>query len=134
MKRAVQVFCVAALIYLALGGTLIGQAAPIKVDRLSVLIVSETANRGSLPSAQLTAMLSVKVTKYVESVGGQIRRLDPDADISKEEQWVKDAYHVLGQNPLPWVVVASARGGDSVPMPANLDEFMALIEKYGGAP
>lgn len=112
---------------------IVGKPAPFKTDRLAVLIVEETADRGKLSSGQLDAMLSTasgSVRDYVAMHGGDFRLLDKDANPSQDAAWVQEAFKV--QRPgVPWIVAANPSTGFSVPL-TPADEVLKELAPLGG--
>lgn len=133
MKQLVNLVIVLAAVVLLFGdqlGITNTPTAPFKTDKFSVVIVEETEQRGQLPRAQLTAMQSIKWLKYVKEKDGQWRRIDKDADVTGDEQWVQDALKVERES-LPWLLIATPDGGTSQPMPADLDALMEALKAHG---
>tara|TARA_R110000751_G_scaffold259689_1_gene358912 strand:+ start:252 stop:647 length:396 start_codon:yes stop_codon:yes gene_type:complete len=131
MKTATNIACVLLLLWLIFGGG--SSSAPIDVDRLTVVVVEQSEQRGGLPRPQLAAIMSAAWTIAVDKNGGQWARLDPDGDLSKADQWLVDAAAVP-RDSVPWLIVATPSGGTSMAMPADLPATMAAIEKHGGTP
>lgn len=109
-----------------------GGKAPFATDKLSVLIVEETGQRGQLTSTQLDALLSTapgSVRDIVDKAGGSIRLLDKDQeDFSDEEPWVKaawEAWKASGGQP-PWIEAADARTGFAGPVTTEGDVIKQL--------
>ncbi len=134
MKQLVNIVIVLAAVVLLfgdqLGITTVIPTAPFEVDKFSVVIVEETEERINLPRSQLTAMRSIKWLKYVEEKEGQWRKIDKDADVTGDEQWVQDALTVE-RDSLPWLLIATPDGGTSEPMPADLDAFLEVLKSHG---
>ena len=103
------------------------KSAPIDVSKYTVVIIEETEQRSHIPQSQLNAINSQVWRDYAKSQGGQWRVLDPHADISKEEKWVKDSF--LLTEALPWLIFASPDNGYSGPLPENLEELLEVITK-----
>ncbi len=108
------------------GGGIIGSAAPFKTDVLAVLVVEETE--------QLTTELDSTI-KAVESATtaakGSWRRLDKDqSDLSKDEQWVQDAWKVKGAT-VPWIVAADKRTGINQALPPVAADAVKALSGMG---
>lgn len=101
---------------------------PIKVDRLTVVIIEETESRGSIPQEQLNAINSKKWREYVSENKGQWRVIDQHARISDEKKWVKDAIK-LKRSSLPWLIVSRPSHGSSSKFPENLEKLMEKIKQ-----
>jgi len=132
MKNSLNVICV--LLFLIVffdsewGFVVSKKSAPIDVSKYTVVIIEETEQRSYIPQSQLNAIKSQVWRDYVKSQGGQWRVLDPHADISKEEKWVKDSFAVSRES-LPWLIFASPEKGYSGPVPENLEELLEVITK-----
>lgn len=112
-----------------------GSSPPFKADRLSVLVIEESADRGQLSSGQLDAILAVgpgSVRGYIEGHGGEYRVLDKDSedDLKFSPQWVKDAFTLPRQGE-PWMHAATPKTGFSMPL-ANADEVLSKLTPLGG--
>ena len=111
--------------------------APIPEAKLNVLVIEETDDRRNLAQtpagyAKLVAMQSVVWRKYVDGKQGEFKHLDPDVSTSSglAPKW-RDAM-ARKRDSLPWVIVSNGKAGYEGPMPANLNDFMTLLKKYGG--
>ena len=102
---------------------------PLRVDRLTVVIIEETENREDISSSQLSAINSLVWRKYVEDNGGQWRVLDPNTSVREEESWVKEAMIAPERASVPWLIVSYPGGGYSGPFPENLEKLMERIKK-----
>src|SRR5690606_14267732 len=104
--------------------------APIPVTEAKVLILYETAERHRLTPGQLDVIDDVtaagELNKYLrDKVGtGNFRAYDKDTDVSHSEPWVKEAVAYYGQHGggvVPWLLVATPRGGYAGPVPDGVD-------------
>lgn len=123
-------------------------APPIPGAGFRVLIVTETKDLSTLPSAQVQAMTAKEVTDYLDSHcivdNGQpeYRRFDKDIDLSKESSVWQDAMNrVLNKDQrhpeskytsLPWILITNGKTGYEGPLPVNKDALMTLLKQYGG--
>lgn len=104
---------------------------PVKVDKLVVLIVEESSDRRHITHEHLNVMMSTRLRVAVTQAGGEFLLLDKDANVTHASQWVRDAMQVP-RTSLPWLIVASKKGGTSLALPASVDEVLLVIEKYRG--
>lgn len=110
---------------------------PIPGVGFRVLIVTETKDLSTLPSAQVQAMTAKEVRDYLDShtvkEGNQpeYRIFDQNIDLSKASQVWKDAM-ARPRQALPWIVVTNGKTGFEGPLPANKDALMTLLKTYGG--
>lgn len=113
--------------------------APIAEPGFRVLIVYESENLSGMTEAQKAAIWGAKVTQYLQSkctkgidnTNPDFRRLDQNADVSKDAKYWQDAM-ALPRDSLPWVVISTGKTGFKGPLPATEDEMLALLKKYGG--
>lgn len=103
--------------------------APIDAPGLHVLIVEETEDRTKLNQAQANIMDSLVWREYVEGKGGDWQLLDDDVT-GEAEKWQKALQRPRTAS--PWVIVSNGKTGEECPLPATLDDLMALLRKYGG--
>lgn len=118
----------ALLVFVKLAGDGGSSSAPIKVDGLRVAIIEEQSDR--IKPEHIAIVGSTELRQLVKSKSGEMRVIDKDADLSKDAQWVRDAFAVPRQS-LPWAVIASPKGGCSIPA-ASLDTILAETKKWGG--
>lgn len=112
--------------------------SPIPLSGLRVLILEETGDRQKLPpsqaailtSAELRAALKAKCAKGVDG-SPEFRFLDVDADVSLQEKHWQEAMKLPRQS-LPWIVVSDGKAGFQGPLPATIQDTLALIAKFGG--
>jgi len=110
-----------------------GSPPPFKTDKLSVLVVEESADRVKYTSDQLNVIQSTdakSVKSAVESKGGRFYVLDKDdgSALEKADDWVKEAFPVAKDKPTPWAVGATPKKGFSAAVTAE-DE---VLKKVGG--
>lgn len=104
---------------------------PIPGEGLKVLLTYESGDLSKMTLAQLTALNSANWRMYVKGKGGEWRAYDKDlGDASKDAQWVQDALK-RPRTGTPWIVISNGQTGYEGPVPANLDDLMALLKKYG---
>ncbi len=102
--------------------------APIPAAGLHVLIVEETDDRGRIPAGQLASLTTTKIQAAVEAAGGQFRQYDDDPAIS-DPLW--SAARARPRTALPWIIVShGAKGGVEQPLPASIDDTLALIRRF----
>jgi hypothetical protein len=111
--------------------------APIIDKGLRVLIVRETKEMSSYPSAQVAAMNAREVVEYLNAkcvkVNGQPehRVFDPDQDVSRASKVWQDAMKIERKS-LPWIIISDGEKGTSEPLPPNTEELLKLLKTYGG--
>lgn len=110
---------------------------PGPVTGLRVLFITETADESKYPGGKIAAMYSAKVKEYLDAKckGGATgwRRFDKDQDVSKlPEPWPKIWEAIKPQiGTLPQVAIITDQSGEIFPVPASVDEMLALLKKYG---
>jgi hypothetical protein len=134
LSLTVLVLAVAAML-LAGGGSIGASAPPFKADRLCVLVVEESENRGKLSSGQLDAIAAVgpgSVRWFIEGNGGEYQVLDKDdgEKLTYSPQWVKDAFALPRQGE-PWIHAANPHTGCSVPL-LSAGDALSKLESMGG--
>ena len=102
---------------------------PMPVEKLHVLIIEETANRGSLLPEQALILQSVALRRYVQQVGGEFRQIDDDVVPDKMDKVWQDAWK-LERGDSPWWIVSNGKGGVNEKLPANLDVAMQTLQKW----
>ena len=104
-----------------------------------MLIIEESAERNKLPPAQASILFSTEIRKYLNAkcpTGSdgktkEWRIYDQNVDLSGEAKTWKDAMS-RPRSSVPWVVISNGTTGYEGPLPANVDETLALLRKYGG--
>ena len=107
-------------------------------SELRVLIVHEQADKHKLPHQQVAILSSTTIREYldrkcVKETGDKPARRtwDQHTDVSREsEVWKK-----LMAQPrvsLPWIYIGNGTSGYSGPLPANVEDVLTLLKKYGG--
>lgn len=133
MSRSQIIGCLILLFaaYQQFGGGIIGGSAPFPAEKLSVLIVEETSQRGSLTADQRAAITATAPGSLIATVkerGGEYRVLDKDqADFVQQPPWVALAFAVERKS-LPWIVTAGPKRGVSEPLPATTAEILKAVE------
>lgn len=133
MKRSQLIGCLILLLaaYQQFGGGVIGGSAPFQTDKLSVLIVEETAQRGSLTADQRAAILATAPGSLIATVkerGGEYRVIDKDqTNFALDAPWVAKAFAV-DRKSVPWIVTAGPSRGVSEPLPATTAEILKAVE------
>jgi hypothetical protein len=96
-----------------------------------VLIVYESADLQKYPPAVLATLTSETWRKYVEPKGTW-RCFDKDTDLTNSPAPFKKAMGKVDPSKLPYLFVGNGKTGFAGPMPANIDDLMALLKKFGG--
>ena len=106
---------------------------PFKTDRLRVLVVEETKERGNYTAGQREIIGSVaSLRELVKGKGGEYFTLDKDAKLEHVAPWVQEAMKAAQPNLLPWIVAATPRAGFSKQLPKEAAETLADVQKLGG--
>jgi hypothetical protein len=101
--------------------------APIPVAGLHVLIVEETDDRGRIPQGQLAVLQTTQIQELVKSKNGQFRQYDDDPEIT-DPIW--KAARNRPRTALPWIIVSNGSSGVEQPLPATIEETLALIGRF----
>jgi hypothetical protein len=113
--------------------------APIPADGLHVLIVYDDVNKTKMPAAQLNVLYSVKIRDYLDAKAPlgpdgkthEWRIWDKGIDGSADSKLWGDAMK-RPRSSHPWIVVSDGKTGYEGSLPANVDDTLALLKKYGG--
>jgi hypothetical protein len=113
--------------------------APIPVAGFRVLMVYETAEVSKLPAAQQQVLYSKTVRDYLNSkcVPGpdnktkEYRIYDKDVDLTAEAKLWQEAMK-RPRTSVPWLIVSDGKTGYEGPLPANVEDAMTLLKKFGG--
>lgn len=111
--------------------------APIPHEGFRVLMVYDT--KQVLPEAQLQVMYSQEIEDYLNKkcvVGpdGQTKEWriwSKDVAASRESKLWQDVMK-RERKQIPWIVISNGKTGYEGPLPANIEEAMKLLKKYGG--
>ena len=120
--------------------------APFRSPGFAVLIVREASEAGKLPASQRAIFSSGAVHQYcadkcVQLSDGQkfYRIWDDDysdAQVANVPAELREAYQgtkELWDANTPWIGINDGKGGGYAgPLPATVDEMLALLKKYGG--
>ena len=114
--------------------------APIPVAGLRVLIVEETEDRPKLPANQtlilgstlLRSWLNASCAKGADGRSPEYRILDKDTPMATDAKHWQDAMK-RPRSQLPWIVISNGTTGFEGPLPATVDETLALLKKFGGS-
>lgn len=113
--------------------------APIPDPGFRAMIVFESADLSKLPAAQAAHVLSGPLRTYltghcVAEPGGQKawRFYDKDVDASRDLPVWKTALERVRGKPTPWLIVSNGKAGFEGPLPATVNDTLALLKKYGG--
>lgn len=109
---------------------------------LQVLIIEETSQRPALPADQQTIIASPQIRAYAKEACSKgadgktpdFRIFDKDVQVTREPEWLKTAFAtaLTDSKVLPWIVLSNGTAGYSGPLPANEEETLALLKKFGG--
>lgn len=116
------------------GCSIIGEKPPFKTDKLSVLIVEESAAHGTYTPDQLNIIQSTdpkSVKVAVESKGGRFHVIDKDIAPDKlllAPPWVPSAFEAAKGKAHPWAVGATPTRGFSAPATTEAD----MLNRVGG--
>lgn len=116
---------------------IIDEPPPFKADKLCVLVVEKTKERGSYTAGQREAMLAKEgpgsIRGYVDAKGGEFLLWDagqqPDTNTLP---WVADALKAAQPNQLPWIVAATPKSGFTKQLPNDAIETVTSLKKLGG--
>jgi len=110
--------------------------SPIPEAGLRVLIVEDAKNRNKLPPAQFAIIFDKGLRDYLNSKcaqDGKVKawRIWPDGvDATAESKTWQDAMK-RDRKSLPWIIVSNhPHGGYEGPLPADVDQTLALVKKY----
>ena len=118
--------------------------APFPSPGLAVVILREGQETGLLPPSQSAIFTSSKVLQWLAGNtvrlgdGAGFRVWDDDlkqADLRFSDPIMAAAYPLVKEQSngrLPWIAISTGKGGFSGPLPATVDETLALLKKYGG--
>ena len=113
--------------------------APIPAAGLRVLIVFSAKDEAKMDPAQRDVLYARSVRDYLN---GKCPT-GPDGKLKEWRIWpdgvATDAAPKLWQDAmrrprksLPWILISTGVGGYEGPLPANVDDTLALLKKYGG--
>lgn len=111
------------------------EKAPIPVVGYRIMVVYETLDTGKLTKGQMAALLGEATRDWMLSkaakVNGQpeIRYFDPDQKMGGESQLWKDAFARPRQS-LPWLLVSNGKTGYEGPLPKELPDILAILQKH----
>ena len=120
---------------------------PLPGDGLRVLILEETADRGSLPVKQGSALGSAILRGYLDQhcvkgpdgVTPEWRILDDDSPLENEsELWRQAKATILAEMAkqpgakVPWMLASNGKKSSCGPFPADLESALAELKKTGG--
>lgn len=127
-KKLIFFAVVGLLLWQAMQGGIVGTHPPFKADKLCVLIVEETAARGSYTKGQRAAIMGTAPGSLIATVkarNGEYRILDKDqSNLANDAPWVAAAFAVPHPE-LPWIVAAGPKSGVSQKLP---DDAVKLLE------
>lgn len=112
--------------------------APISDAGFRVLIIYESSELSKYAPSQIEAMRAQSVRKYLDDhcvkVDGlpEWRVWDKDTDTSGASVLWQTAMKRPYQS-LPWVIISNGKTGFEGPLPKTPDEFLSLLQKYGGS-
>lgn len=111
---------------------------PVKVESFRVIFVKESGQtlskeQSSIPAAKVIRdILNAKTTKEEGAPGW--REYDPDFAAENEQPTMKALWAAVKPKllPAPCMVVEVNGHATVMPFPANVDECVATLKKYGG--
>jgi hypothetical protein len=109
--------------------------APIPAAGLRVLVVYDESKRADLPPAQGLILTSARLRDYfmancVKSGDKEEARIWPsDTETTNESKVWQDAFK-RERKSLPWILISNGTTGYEGPLPATVDDTIALIDKY----
>jgi hypothetical protein len=111
--------------------------SPFPAAGLRVLIVEETANRSTLPPAQLAILFDQRVHELLNSkcvqdteIGRKAWNIwDADEKLEKAPKLWQDAMK-RPRKSVPWIMIGNGKTGYEGPLPENVDKTLELIKKY----
>lgn len=112
--------------------------APIPVAGFRVLMIYETADKSRMPRGQQDILNSKELRAYLDSncVKGsdgytpEWRLYDQDIQFPTTCDTVWCKAMTRPRSSIPWVIISNGTTGYEGPWPANVTEFIALLEKY----
>lgn len=116
------------------------EPGPIPAKGMHVLIVFNSEDVDNYPKAQADVLSDYSVREYLrakctadgEAGDSKAYRIwDKDSDLTYVPEKWKVAMG-LPRTSLPWIVISTDSGGFQGPLPANSDETLKLLKKYGG--
>ena len=116
--------------------------APIPLAGFRVLFISESEDSSSfsdMPKGQreifyspvIRDYLNTKCVKGPDNKTAEWRVIDPHAEFSSDERRWKDAASRQRQN-IPWLIISDGKTGFEGPLPANVEDTLKLLKKFGG--
>ena len=102
---------------------------PVPVETLSVLILEETADRGTLPAGQTAILNSVDIREAIARRGGQLRVLDVD----DKTDTLGDPWPTLRSRATlkpPLVIFAEKRRAIETALPADVPAMLQRLEEF----
>lgn len=135
-KNVVNLALIALLVWLHFGS---GGVLPVAAGPISVLVVEETSDRGSLTPGQRGIMFSHAPGSMIdwlkthgEKEGDSLRIVDKDDSMAQDEPKWQAAFNAKGDG-LPWLVVT--RGGNvllSELLPKDEADTTRDLKRLGG--
>lgn len=131
-RLTLTVLVLLALALVLSGGGSIGSPPPFATDKLAVLVIEETADRGKYTLDQrnvITATDANSIKAKVESKGGEFQLIDESIPADKlllAPNWVQAAFKVTRAGK-PWIVGATPSRGFSMPVTTEA-EVLAKVE------
>lgn len=103
-----------------------------------LLIVEETGERSSLTAKQREIFSSPQVRQYLNSTCVQVanqpewRIWDKDTNVDGFDTPLCNMLRQERGPELPWLILSNDESSFSGPLPANVEQFLELVKKYGG--
>lgn len=131
-KLTLSVLVLLALALVLSGAGSIASPPPFITDKLAVLVIEETTERGTYTVDQrhvITATDANSVRAKVEAKGGEFQSIDqsiPADKLALAPAWVQAAFKVQ-RTGRPWIVGATPKRGFSMPLTTEA-EVLARVE------
>lgn len=102
---------------------------PIPTEGPKLLVVYEVDDLDDYPKGIVDILTSGAVRQRLKDLKVDYRFYDDDTNMANAPKVWQDAMK-LPRAKLPWVIISDGKTGESKELPATVDEFQALIDKY----
>lgn len=102
------------------------------------MIVEDIGKRPTLPLSQRMIFSDPSVREYLDSHCAKedgapaYRILDSEADMSNASTQWQDAMK-RARTSLPWLIISTGKTGAEGPLPATVEDTLAVLKKWGGS-
>ncbi len=104
--------------------------SPFRSKGLTILVVEDSSQRRSLPQSQVNIFTSAAIRSHLTNdLKAEFRFWNVNTDGAMDKPVFQDAAKVK-RDSLPWIVIAHGKRGFSGPLPASVDDFIALVDQY----